>query len=324
MELRHLRYFVAVAEQGSVSKAARHVHVSQPALSRQIRDLEADLGVPLFDRVGRRIELTAEGEDLLRHGRDVLAQAESVRERARALRGGIVGVLRLGATPQATQSVFAGFLKRYARLRPGIEVQLTEEGGIRLAELVEEGALHLAISMAARKPLECRPLFPIRVLAVAAPRPSWKRRATIDIAELAQEPFLLLRPSFGTRQMFDAACEIARFRPRVVLESGDPHSLVALAEAGHGVAVVPSSLRFLSQKVQVLPILQRRQSLGTWVGIVHDPRRSLPIHAASFIQELADYLRGGFPGQRFDRTAPPVRGRFGGEAPGSARSSSRG
>ena len=112
MELRHLRYFVAVAEQGSVSKAARHVHVSQPALSRQIRDLEADLGVPLFDRVARRVELTAEGEDLLRHGRDVLAQAESVRERARALRGGVAGLLRVGTTPQATQSIFAAFLRR--------------------------------------------------------------------------------------------------------------------------------------------------------------------------------------------------------------------
>jgi DNA-binding transcriptional LysR family regulator len=324
VELRHLRYFVAVAEQGSVSKAARHVHVSQPALSRQIRDLEADLGVPLFDRVGRHIELTAEGEDLLRHGRDVLARAESVRERARALRGGIVGVLRVGATPQATQSIFAGFLRRYSRLRPGVEIQLTEEGGVRLVELVEEGAIHLAISMAARRPLQCQPLFPIRVLAVAAPRPSWKRRATIEIAELADEPFLLLRPSFGTRQMFDAACEIARFRPRIVLESSDPHSLVALAEAGHGVAVVPSSLRFLSQKVQVLPILQKRQSLGSWVGVVHDARRSLPIHAASFIQELSAWLRAGYPGQRFDRTAPPVRGRFGGETlPPSASSSPR-
>ncbi len=320
MELRHLRYFVAVAEQGSVSKAARHVHVSQPALSRQIRDLEADLGVPLFDRVARRVELTAEGEDLLRHGRDVLAQAESVRERARALRGGVAGLLRVGTTPQATQSIFAAFLRRFARLHPGIEVQLTEEGGVRLVELVEEGVIHLALSIAARKPLQCRPLFPIRVLAVAAPRTRWKRRATVDIAELADEPFLLLRPSFGTRQMFDAACQVARFRPRIVLESGDPHSLVALAEAGHGVAVVPSSLRFLSQKVQVLPILQNRQSLGSWVGVVHDARRALPIHAASFVDELSAYLRAGFPGQQFDRTAPPVRGRFGQPALASRRS----
>lgn len=309
MELRHLRYFVSVAEQGSVSKAAQHVHVSQPALSRQIRDLEADLGVQLFNRVGRGIELTAEGQDLLRHSRDVLAQAESVRERARALRGGVVGVLRVGATPQATQSILAGFLTRYGRLRPGVEVQLTEEGGVRLLDLVEQGALHLAIgAVLAGWPLQSRPLFPIRVLAAVAPKPQWKRRSTIDVADLANEPLLLLRPDFGTRQLFDAACGIARFRPRIVLESSDPHSLVALAEEGHGVAVVPSTLRFLSQKVQVLPILQKRASLGTWGGVVRDPRRSLPVHATTFIDELAAYLRDAFPGKRFDRTAPPVPG----------------
>lgn len=317
MELRHLRYFVSVADQGSVSKAARQVHISQPALSRQIRDLEAELGVQLFNRVGRRIELTAEGEDLLRHSRDALAQAESVRERARALRGGVVGVLRVGATPQATQSILAPFLARYGRLRPGVEVQLTEEGGMRLLELVEQGALHLAITMPAGRPLQGYPLFPIRVLAVAAPRPEWKRRSTIDVADLANEPLLLLRRSFGTRQLFDAACGIAQLRPRIVLESSDPNSLLALAEAGHGVAVVPSTLRFLSHKVQVLPILQKRESLGTWIGVVRDPRRSLPIHAASFIEELSAHLRHAFPGKQFDRTAPKVPRKVDREAPTS-------
>jgi DNA-binding transcriptional LysR family regulator len=297
-----------------VSKAARHVHVSQPALSRQIRDLEADLGVPLFDRVGRRLELTAEGADLLRHSRDVLAQAESVRERARALRGGVVGVLRVGATPQATQSILAGFLRRYGRRRPGVEVQLTEEGGVRLLDLVEQGALHLAISMVAGGPLESRPLFPIRLLAVAAPRPGWRRRSTIEVGDLAPEPFLLLRSSVGTRQIFDAACARAQLRPRVVLESSDPHSLVALAEAGHGVAVVPSTVRFQSQKVQVRPILLERQSLGTWVGVVRDPRRSLPIQATTFTEELAAYLRAAFPGKEFDKTAPAVPARVKGRA----------
>jgi DNA-binding transcriptional LysR family regulator len=86
------------------------------------------------------------------------------------------------------------------------------------------------------------------------------------------------------------------------------HSLVALAEAGHGVAVVPSTVRFVAQKVQVLPILQKRESLGTWGGVVWDPRRSLPIQAATFIEELSAYAPHAVPGRRFDRTAPPVRG----------------
>src|SRR5262245_43007015 len=132
MELRHLRYFVSVADAASVSKAALHVHICQPALSRQIRDLETELGVRLFDRVGRRIRLTAEGEDLLRESRDVLAHAASLVERARSLVTGGAGVLRVGASPQAMQSVLAGFLPKFKRARPGVDVRLREEGGIRL------------------------------------------------------------------------------------------------------------------------------------------------------------------------------------------------
>ena len=308
MELRHLRYFVSVAEHGSVSRAARHIHVSQPALSRQIHDLEAELGIRLFDRVGRRIELTAEGEDLVRHSRDVLAQAESVRERARALAGGFVGVLRVGATAQSTQSILAGFLSRYRRLRPGIEVQLVEEGGVKLLDLVEQGAVHLAISaVLGGARLKSRRLFPIRVLAVVAPRPRWKRRRTIEVVDLANEPLLLLRRDFGTRRLFDAACGTAQVRPRIVLESNDPHSLVALAEAGHGVAVVPSTVRLFSQKVQVLSVVQKREPLGTWGAVVWDPRRSLPIHATTFIDQLSAYVRDAIPGRRFDRTAPSAK-----------------
>jgi DNA-binding transcriptional LysR family regulator len=307
VELRHLRYFVGVAEEASVSKAAERLHISQPALSRQIRDLEAELGLPLFDRVGRSIELTADGEDLLRRSREVLAQAEGVRDRARALRGGVVGVLRVGATPQMTQSVLASFLARYGRSRPGIEVQLTDAGGVRLLDLVEEGALHLAVSgIWGGAQLRSHLLFPIRVLAVSAPRPGRKRRRTIDVTDLANEPLLLLQREFGTRQLFEAACRVARLRPHIRMESGDPQSLVALAEAGHGVAVVPSTVPFHSRKLEVVPILMQQRSLGIWGAVVWDPRRSLPDYAPRFVEELAAHVRRGYPGSEFDRTAPPV------------------
>ena len=145
MDLRHLRYFVNVAETASVSKAALRVHISQPALSRQIHDLEIELGLRLFDRVGRRIRLTPEGEDLLELSRDVLARAEAIRERARELTAGAVGRLRVGATSQTFQSVMAGFLAEYRRSRPSIEVTLTEAGGVRLLDLVANGDLDLAV-----------------------------------------------------------------------------------------------------------------------------------------------------------------------------------
>src|SRR5215469_10077093 len=101
MELRHLRYFIAVAEGASVSKAADAIRVSQPALSRQIHDLEKEVGVALFERTGRRLHLTGAGEDLVAYARKVLNEAAAFRERARILHSGDTGVLRVGATPQS-------------------------------------------------------------------------------------------------------------------------------------------------------------------------------------------------------------------------------
>ena len=99
MELRHLRYFTAVVDAGGVSKAALRLRMTQPALGRQIRDLERELGVRLFDRIGRRVQLTAEGEELLRGARALLSDAESLVERGRALTTGTTGLLRVGSTP---------------------------------------------------------------------------------------------------------------------------------------------------------------------------------------------------------------------------------
>jgi len=307
MELRHLRYFVSVADAASVSKAAVGIHISQPALSRQIRDLEAELGLRLFDRVGRRIQLTAEGRDLLEQSRAVLAQVDAIDKRARALIAGAVGNIRIGATPQTMQSLIAGFLARYGRSRPGVEISLTEAGGARLLDLLRQGDLDLAVSgILAGARFASRLLFPIRLLAVAAAGPRWRGRSTLEIVELAHEPLLLLGRDFGTRQLFDAACRIIHLQPRCVLESTEPHSLIALAEAGHGIAVVPSTVQFMSKMIRIMPILHDGKSLGTWCTVSWDERRILPVYALGFVEELDVYSRRTFPGKQFNGVAPPV------------------
>jgi DNA-binding transcriptional LysR family regulator len=130
VDLRHLRYFVAVADAGGFSKAAVRLRVSQPALWRQVRQLEQDLGVRLFDRVGRRVRVTGQGEDLLAQGRDLLARAESLGERARAAGAGHTGVLRLGATPQMLESL-ATFLARWSRSSSGVSLHRAGSRGSR-------------------------------------------------------------------------------------------------------------------------------------------------------------------------------------------------
>lgn len=307
MELRHLRYFVAVAEAGGFSPAATRLGITQPALSRQIHDFEAELGVRLFERAGRRVNLTSDGAVLLRRSRDLLTAAGELREHAQALRGGQAGILRVGASPQAIQSVLAPFLGRYLKARPQIEVHLVEEGGLRLPALVERGDVHLALAvLRGGAPLEGSPVLPVRALMVVGETHRLGRRTTVDLTELRNEPVLLLRHGFGTRDLFDSACRMIGVRPRIALESGDPQSLVALAESGRGVAVVPSTVLLSGRRVHAAPILSAGTSLGLWASMVWDPRRFMPAYARAFIGEITEYLRRHAPGRQYGRRAPPV------------------
>lgn len=307
MELRHLRSFVTVADAGSVSRAAVQLNLTQPALSRQLRHLETDLGLPLFDRVGRRLQLTAGGESLLARTREILREAEALREQAGALAGGRTGTLRLGATAQTLESLISPFLVGFRRARPGIEVRLVEDGGVRLRARVARGELHLALgAVPSGEELRARPLFPVWVLAVMASRHPLARRRTVEVAEIADVPVLLLRRDFASRLRFDAACEAARIRPRVLIEAGDPHSLVSLARGGHGVAIVPSTTLFGRSGLHVAPLLRGGRAIGGSTAAVWDSRRYLPSYAQAFIEELFVYTRRSYPGKQFARLAASV------------------
>lgn len=306
MELRHLRYFATVADAGGFSQAAARLNVSQPALWRQIRDFENELGVRLFQRVGRRVVLTAEGDDLVKRSHDLLAAVDSFSDRARTLKSGETGILRVGATPQTLESLLPGFLARYRRSHPGVEVHLIEDGAPQLLTRLEQGEFHLAVTMAGHEGLRSRLLFPVRVLAVMPAAHRLRRPASLEVTNLAGEPLLLLSRHFGSRLWFDGACHLAHLRPLVRLESAAPHTLIALAQAGYGIAIVPSNVQFIRRNLRVACVLQSGRSLGRWMGVNWDPRRFLPPYAERFAEELAAYTRRSYPGKEFDRATPPV------------------
>jgi len=305
MELRHLRYFAAIVEAGGVSRAAAHLRMTQPALGRQVRDLERELGVRLFDRVGRRVQLTGEGEDLLRRCRVLLADAESLIERGRALASGTTGVLRVGSTPHTLEAVLTPFVPRFRRSHPGVDVHFSEDGGMRLLDHLDRGQFHLAVTGFVNERFASRPLFPAVATAVMPATHSLAKRRTLDVTDLAELPLLLLRRDFGTRQWFDAACQVDRLRPRVLLESAAPQTLVALAEIGYGVAVVPSNM-VLRRGVRASPLMHRGVVIGGWLSASWHPRRFLPPYAEAFIDELARFARRSYPGRDVVRRAPPL------------------
>jgi DNA-binding transcriptional LysR family regulator len=147
MDLKRLRTFVVVAEQGTVSGAAETLRITQPALSRQLQDLQAEFGVPLFDQVGRRLRLTAEGAELVSTCRALLTQADNVLEHARSLAQGDRGELSVGATPHTIASVFPRFLRQFATSYPRVRVRTVEAGAVDQLELLRRGDLHAAVGL---------------------------------------------------------------------------------------------------------------------------------------------------------------------------------
>lgn len=306
MNLRSLRTFVATADSGGLGRASERLHLSQPAASRQIDALEAEFGVTLFQRVGRRLQLTSEGEDLLRQSRRLLADADLLAERARALKGGQAGTLRVAAAPQHISSVLAPFLPRYRDRHPGIDVQIIEGSATRQRIRLDRGEVHVAIMAASEGRFAHRLLGPVHGLAVLPREHRLGRRAIIEITDLAEEPLLLMQREFALREWFDAACQARHVVPRVLMESTNAYTLIELAAAGYGIAVVGSTSLIRNPQLRAAALVNRGVSIGQWSRICWDPQRLMPRYGERFIDELVAYCRRSFPGREFIRRAPTL------------------
>lgn len=312
MNLRQALAFLTVAELGTVSKAALRLRVAQPALSRQIIGLEQELGLQLFDRIGRRLLLTGEGEQLIAGCRLLLNSASSLKEHAQLLRQGDTGILKVAGSPQHIESVLSQFLHRYAERYPRVEVRITEGMGSEILAMLERGDIHLGQNLLHAVRLDERhfgslPLGSVELLAVCHPSMPLGPDRTVEVADLAGFPLLLLDGGFGFRRAFDAASRMAGLKPTILVESRNPHTLLALAEAGHGVAIVPSQLQCRRYSLRIFNLTHRRQVLHEPLTISWDKRRALPRFATDYCTMLAEYMRQTFP---ITRASAPVRARI--------------
>ena len=295
MELRHLRYFATVADCGGITRAAERLNISQPALSRQIRDLELELGLLLFDRRAGRLVLTGEGEDLLARSRELLRRAGSLRDRAQELRGGEAGIIRIGVAPLTLESLLPPFLVQYLPRHPKIDIRLVEDSPSRLWQRLERGELDLAVSFPGHAGLGSRLLFPVCAVALMARNNGLGHSTTLEIAKLEQERLLLPGPQYLTRQWFDAACQRDHLKPNVILESAVPHALIALAKVGYGIAIVPSHTLFDQRALRAVPLTRGEEVLGAWAAIAWDHHRFRPTYVGGFVENLANYASRNYP-----------------------------
>jgi DNA-binding transcriptional LysR family regulator len=309
MDLRRLKTFATIAEHGTVLRAAQVLHITQPALSRQIAGLEQEVGFELFERIGRRLLLTPRGEQFLKDSRSLLAHARALDERAQALRRGDSGTLRVAASAITTEATFPTFLHRYAALAHDVELILVEEDDpAKHLDLLERGEVQLSVNVVNNIRLD-NPRFAYRALpsfhvrAACTPSVEVGRSDSIDIRQLAKHPLLLPNTSFATRSIFDAACRLAGVKPIIRAESRAAHALLALAEARHGIAIIPSILQPNPRTLRALRVTHKQESLQIRLAVLWDTRRALPRHAEAFPGLFAAHIREAFPDNR------PVRGK---------------
>ena len=242
MELHQLRYFCAVADTGSFSRAAEHSHVSQPSLSQQILKLEAELGVRLFDRLGRSVRLTDAGKTFLPRARSVLRELEAARGDITEGKDSISGHVTVGVIPTVAPYFLPPILAAFSKRFTDAAVSVVEEITPVLLDRLRAGSIDLAIlALPVRgHEFESLPLLTEPLFAALPKKHKLARRNTISLRDLRKEPFLLLRDGHCFRENAVAACDRARVSPQVVFESGQFSSLLGLVGAGMGISLVPA------------------------------------------------------------------------------------
>jgi LysR family cyn operon transcriptional activator len=241
LEIRHLRYFLAVAEAGSFSRAANRLGVSQPAISQQLRDLETALRVQLFQRRGKRILPTARGLLFQEHGRAILRQLENLLEDLGRNADELRGALRVGVVPILNVALMPDLLGRFVAEHGGISVNVEEISSTEIETAIEEGRMDVGLGFITRHSPNlryerlCRDQF---ALIVPENHPWWKRHV-VSLSELHQQRVLQLPDTFVMRRMSDEICRRHKVRPRTVAEISSIETLLRSLAPLQAAALMP-------------------------------------------------------------------------------------
>jgi DNA-binding transcriptional LysR family regulator len=253
MELRHLRYFTAVVQWKGYREASRRLHIAQPAISQTVADLEQELGLKLFSRAGRNVELTPEGEVFYVEAVRTLEQAESAIRTAKRAAKGEIGKLSIGFIGSATYAFLPELVRSYKAQFPGVKLTLQELSPHEQEVALEQGSIDIGLTRPLppdkSKTFSSRCLYRDPLLA-ALPASRKVPANRVRIADLADEHFVLFHRA-GAPVLYDTVmgvCNEAGFSPHVEYESDRSQTVLSLVEAEEGISIVPACLRNLASK----------------------------------------------------------------------------
>ncbi|NYF78187.1 LysR family transcriptional regulator [Granulicella arctica] len=295
MELRHLRYFCAVADHGTFSKASRELHVSQSAISEQIADLEREIGGALLDRRQHKIHLNSHGHLFLVEARKTLIAAERALDITRRSLQGQIGTLAIGFFIWGAADFFSRIIREYRKLHPNIRLSLYEMHTNVQMEALTSGKIDVGFTRPLEPPFDttlCAELLYRDPVVVALPREHPLAGKPIRVASLATERFIMCERKV-TPALFDnilALCSAAGFSPEIAHTSTTWSSVLTLVESGEGIAFVPSGTRYLATPGIVFCELEL-QNASVGISVAWNPRFEGPV-LMDFLQLVRDITRG--------------------------------
>jgi DNA-binding transcriptional LysR family regulator len=295
MELRHLRYFCAVAANEGFSRSARELHVSQSAISEQMADLEREIGVILLARGRQKTKLTPHGEIFLAEAKKVLAAAENAVQTAQRSARGEIGTLTIGFFNGGTGAEVPNVIRNFRRSHPGVRVSVVEMIPSEQSKALIEGTLDIGFTRPLEPPVDQllrSELMYQDPLIAALPKDHPLARGPIDLRKLARERFVLVarETSQSLFGKITALCSEAGFSPQIVATGTVWSSVILLVQAGEGVAILPSNLqqRGAFRDLVFCPLTNRGASIG--LVMAWSPQREGPVQKV-FLELVRDYRR---------------------------------
>src|SRR2546428_8106159 len=270
LEIRHLRYFLAVAEAGSFSHAADRLGISQPSVSQQMRDLETGLRVPLFQRRGKRILLTPRGLIFQEHARSVLRQLENFMQELNSEPGQLRGALHLGVVPVLNVPLVPNLLGLFTADHPAISVIVEEISSTEIETALEEGRMDVGLGFLTRHSpnLRYERLCTDEFALIVSESHPWSKRRMIPLTELHQQRVLQLPDSFVMRRMTDALCRNHQVRPRMIAEINAIETLLRSLAPLQAAALMPKIALRGREGLKLKAIRLKGKKLGLDIGLL--------------------------------------------------------
>lgn len=290
MELRQLRYFLSVAESEHLTESARTLFVTQSTLSHGLRQLEDELGVELFDRVGRRLKISQAGVTFKGYVGRAVQEIEMGRMALARLKGLQAGTLTVGVIPTFVDSLVPSAVARFSALYPGVQVIIQDLRADMIQELLTAGRLDVAIAFhpLPRDDIDVQHLFTERLLLVVSQAHALGRRTQVKVAQLHDVPLCLLPRSFATRRMLDEAFAQAGVAPQVRVEIESVNALIAACESGELATIVPDRAAAMNPRMRSIALTAPAPMRHA--GILWRKGGSRSLAAEAFAKLLLDVL----------------------------------